>query len=1323
MHAITDRFVIEEEGARHGGIGTIHRGRDRVTGEAVAIKVLRHTSPSERARFIREAELLSLLDHESVVRHVAHGFLENDEPFLVMQWLEGESLADRLARHVLSVAETMTLARRAAYALAFAHAHGLVHRDIKPANLFLVNHDVAETTLIDFGVARAGRVSAELTDVGTMVGTLGYMAPEQARGDRDVDARADVFSLGCVLYKCLVGRAPFVGDNLTAVLAKTLFEDAPRLADVCENVPRGLERLVARMLAKEPRLRPTDGGALLAELDGLVSREPSDLSSSAPPGGSGALPGITTGEQTLVSVVLATAPGTGGVEDTLGASPASREGDGKLASLRETVRAFGAQLDPLANGLVVATLAGNESATDQAAQAARCALAMASALGHAHVVLATGRGVLGGPLPVGFAIDRAVGLLRHFRAQPPAPSTNVVVTTPSGAPAATARVLIDEVTAGLLDVRFETRARGDVAFELVQERVAQEAVRTLLGRPTPFVGRSREIGVLSAIYQACIDEPSAQCVLVTGATGVGKSRLRYEFLRALRQRGEPVEIWSARGEPIVAGSPLRLLSHALKSALGLVEREGLSGSQQRLRMRVTRRVAPNDAQRVTEFLGELVGVPFPDDHSVQLRAARRDAVLRGDQMRRAFFDFIEAECAAQPIVLVLEDLHWGDLPTIDIVDAALKRLRDLPFMVIGLGRPDVRQTFPTLWAKRAVTRLEITELSSKASEKLVRDVLGGGVANDVVARLVRRAEGNAFFLEELIRAVADHNDEGPLPETVVAMVQSRLEKLPPDERRILRAASVFGEVFHTGGINAILGGYAGAMTLPEQLDHLVHVELVTRRPKSRFAGETEFVFRHAHVREAAYAMLTERDRALAHRLAGKWLEASGERDAFALAEHYARGGAGAQASEWYRRSAEQALEAHDLGVALERAERGVQGAEGERLGGLRLLQAEIHAWRGEHAEVLERGEEAMDLLPLGEDPWLEASGQIAEACGRLGQHDRLARLGESLCEISGAGAGSGARESFVVACIRAATQLMFAGKFELGQKLVAIAERSRGRFVDREPAAVAWIDYGRSVRALFAGDLGDNVKLKESVVESFERAGDERNACIQRVRLGYAWLIVGAHAEGERVLRDALSAATRMGLAKVSALAKHNLGLALARLGALDEARAVESDALAAFEAQGDRRLVGASQLYLAVICALSGNLLRAELHARAAVGAQENNPPIRAEALSTLASILLADGRAGEALEAALAARSLLDALGGVEDGETLIRLVHAQALAASGDAAAAKMALRDAKARLLSRAARIRDEALRKLFLEQEPDNRKTLELDASTSDAPRA
>src|SRR5262249_31308851 len=163
-----------------------------------------------------------------------------------------------------------------------------------------------------------------------------------------------------------------------------------------------------------------------------------------------------------------------------------------------------------------------------------------------------------------------------------------------------------------------------------------------------------------------------------------------------------------------------------------------------------------------------------------------------------------------------------------------------------------------LWSERDAQEIRLRPLTRSASERLVRQALGPMVEPDLVARLVDHAEGNPFYLEELIRATVERGGAG-LPPTVVAMVQARLGGLLDDERRILRAASVFGEVFWPDGVAALLGGALPPSAVATMLAALVEHELVVVRPDSGFAGNKELAFRHALLREAAYAMLTHDD--------------------------------------------------------------------------------------------------------------------------------------------------------------------------------------------------------------------------------------------------------------------------------------------------------------------------------------------------------------------------------------------------------------------------------------------------------------------------------
>lgn len=264
---LSGRFELERA-ASSGGMGVVYRALDRLTGALAAVKAVAAHGSGVEARFLREAETLAAVRHPGIVAYLAHGKSEDGELYLAMEWLEGEDLATRLAASELGVSESVAIAAQVAAALAAAHAHGVIHRDIKPSNVFLVDWRPDRVKLLDFGVARRAGLEP-MTASGAVIGTPFYMAPEQARGGRDIDARADVYALGALLYRCLAGRPPFAGATPDEVIARILTEAPPRLRELVPAAPPLLDDLIARMLAKDPQHRPRSAAAVHATLAGL----------------------------------------------------------------------------------------------------------------------------------------------------------------------------------------------------------------------------------------------------------------------------------------------------------------------------------------------------------------------------------------------------------------------------------------------------------------------------------------------------------------------------------------------------------------------------------------------------------------------------------------------------------------------------------------------------------------------------------------------------------------------------------------------------------------------------------------------------------------------------------------------------------------------------------------------------------------------------------------------------------------------------------------------------------------------------------------------
>lgn len=1300
LEGLGPRFRLDAFVAR-GAWGSVYRGVDGDSGALVAVKRLHEhlCEPAMIARFEREARLLGALDSPYVVRQIAHGKDDQGRPFLALEWLEGQDLSQWRKSGVLPRRLVVEIVRQAALGLAAVHDVGIVHRDVKPSNFFLLQTPAGpRVKLIDLGIAR-GAGENTLTENGLTLGTPAYMSPEQAGGGQPSES-SDIFSLGVVLFELLAGQKPYRGDDLVALAMKIVLQDPPRLRDLVPGAPPELDALVARAMAKAPEDRcasatalaealgrlpvPDDGGAGDAVMERLVIADGTPTTATL----SISLPlGL---ERRVVTGLFASCEGTG--------EPAAA-----IEAFREAAERHGGTFHRALGPRRAAVFGASRGRGDEALRAARAALALTSIAG-IRLAIVTGRALATDASLSGGLIDRGLGEVKRSHGE----------------------VRVDETTARLLEGRFAVDGpRGERVLRASEPEPDAFGPR-LLGRAGPLVGRDREAAALLATYEQCVAEPVARVVLLTGAPGSGKSRLRYELGRRVAVGPTPPTVLHGRGEPHGIGSPFGLLAPAIRRLVGILDGEPISEQRRRLGSRVAQTAHAAAARghldaaslqpwcwRVSTFLGELARVPFGDEAEPTLPAARRSPLVINDAMRGAWEDWIAAECAVRPVLIVLEDLQWGDLPSVTFVDAALRHVPDAPLMVLAAARPEVLERFPKLFAGRHMEEVRVGALTRRAAEKLVRHALGEGAHDDVVRRVVDRADGNAFYLEEIVRAVAEGNavegNADELPETVLGMVQARLDALGAEAKRLLRAASVFGRTFWLGGVRALLGegGDAAARLLAD----LEASEMVQRSREASLPGETEYAFTHALVRDAAYAMLADPDRERGHRLAGEWLAARGARDAIAMAEHFTLGGAPEEARAWYRRAALQALEANDLAAAIDRAERGVTaGASGELLGALRLIQAEAHRFRGELVQAEARAAEALARIAQESLPFFRAAGELAAAAGLLGHVDRVEAVARTLPLEA---PDPRLRGAVLVCLCRAAIPLFWAGH-AAAQALFARADALAEPLAALDPEARALVCFSRATRALHAGRPEEHLLQQRAAEAAFDAAGDVRNAVTRQVAVGFGQAELGLLAEAEETLRAALASGERLGIFNISVRAWNNLGHVLGRLGRLDEARDAEQRAIEGCVAQGDPRLESASRLYLSEILLLSRDLAGASREALAALALARAAPAGRAQALAALARARLREGRVADATVAAEEAAALVEGLGQLDEGESGIRLVLVEARLANGDEARASEALAVAARRVRERAATIADAAWRDSFLAI-PENAETLRLEA--------
>ena len=269
-----------------GGMGEVYRAKDTRLGRTVAIKVLPPdfaADPERKRRFEQEARAVSALNHPNICALYDIGSAAvpgaGQVDFLVMEYLEGQSLAERIAKGPMPLREALAAGAQIADALSKAHRQGIIHRDIKPGNVILTKEGAK---LLDFGLAKARPAAAAvdagatlsmgtapITQAGYIAGTVPYMAPEQLEG-RETDARTDIFAFGALLYEMLVGRRAFGGESQASIIAAIMTGDPPPLAERQSVTPASVERLVRQCLAKDPDKRWQSAGDIARHLEGIL---------------------------------------------------------------------------------------------------------------------------------------------------------------------------------------------------------------------------------------------------------------------------------------------------------------------------------------------------------------------------------------------------------------------------------------------------------------------------------------------------------------------------------------------------------------------------------------------------------------------------------------------------------------------------------------------------------------------------------------------------------------------------------------------------------------------------------------------------------------------------------------------------------------------------------------------------------------------------------------------------------------------------------------------------------------------------------------------
>jgi tetratricopeptide (TPR) repeat protein len=786
-----------------------------------------------------------------------------------------------------------------------------------------------------------------------------------------------------------------------------------------------------------------------------------------------------------------------------------------------------------------------------------------------------------------------------------------------------------------------------------------------------------------------LDGGRATAVLVEGASGIGKTRLLFEVVRRVEEESRArLTVWRTGADLATARHPWSLVARAAGSAAPaiaqIVERERARGHEGDFPL--------------GEFFAELLHAPV-DEPSLMLRAAREDPALMRDQLRRTIRTIARDTLGFGPLLVVVDDAQFGDRESLDALALLLEESdENAGLCVLASVRDDVGVA--PAW--RGAHRVALGPLPTEARLELLLGALGESADVSRLALLASRSEGSPFWLEELARTEAEGATE-ELPATVVASVQSRLERLDRDARRLLRAASVFGGVFPLAPAAALAGLSRGSKEAA--LRALVDAEVLVEAQDGRFD------IRHDITRRAAYGMLTEEDRLAAHAAVARWLESEDGSEPRLVADHFERAGLAREAVPHHAKAAVVALRSSDFGGAKTHAARGLEGSsEDETRGVLYHVLAEAAYWAGDTDGALEHAANVRRLAAPGSELWLDAARIEGALAIRRGLMDDVLGIARSLAEAEPV---PGGERAFAGTAARLASHTYLAGDGALAGRLLARAEALLAASSERWPVVLATLHDARARRAELAHDhVGERAERREAVW-AFDEVGDRRRGCISRTNLGVAELHLGLFEEARRSLEDARTIAVELGLEVAAAAAECNLGLVLFFVGDEARARLMLDASTARSKIAGDKRFEGACAAHLARLELAAGRVTGA-LHAgEEAARLLASSPTLEGYALAALADACLATGDVVRAVasseQAAESARARA-----LEEGDLYARLVHARALRAAGRRDEAVAALRETADELRARAARLDVPEVRRAFLERIPEHAEILALE---------
>ena len=576
-----------------------------------------------------------------------------------------------------------------------------------------------------------------------------------------------------------------------------------------------------------------------------------------------------------------------------------------------------------------------------------------------------------------------------------------------------------QLVRGIFDVQKQTpiivKGKAEPLQTYVIQRVRPRAFRIgrrgVEGVTTRMVGREAEFQTIQSALEQTVLNRRVTVVIVKGDAGLGKSRLIYEFEAWLDSYPTDFYLFKGRADEETMSLPYSLLRDVFSERFQIRDSDSQAEARQKLMRGMAAMIEAGSEER-TAFIGELLGFDFSE--STFVRGIRKDARQIRDRSFNSVAQFFTQLTLDSPVVLLLDDIHWADNGSLALIEYLAKLETNLPIFILCTTRPSLDESHPN-WGSDfpLCTTITIKSLDLNASRELVNDILQNvsDLPQELVETVAKNAEGNPFYLEELIKVLIEDGvivkgediwqiipqrlTQLRVPATLTGVLQARLDRLPTTENEVLERAAVIGRTFWDAAVAAMHGSESAQMLtggedVDSALSALRNKELVFSHQPSTFASAQEFIFKHAILREVTYERVLKAKRKLYHRLAADWLiQQSGERvDEYLglIAQHYELAGDTVRAVEFLERAADHSMRLSAYREALSASERALailassEDTNPAMRARLLLTIGSAHLWLTDHASATARFEECIALASTIRDRGLES-----KALARLGR--------------------------------------------------------------------------------------------------------------------------------------------------------------------------------------------------------------------------------------------------------------------------------------------------------------------------------------------------